>query len=374
MSEVSAVRQTGQPETIVLNMGPQHPSTHGVLHVIVELEGERVVRADPCIGYLHRGIEKLAEHRTYPQITPLFDRLDYVTGGSNELAFILAVEDMGGFEVPERAQYIRVILAELYRISSHLIWAGTFGLDMGALTPFFYTFREREETMNIFEMVTGARLFPNYLRAGGVKEDLPPGALEKIHAFAEDMPRCVDQYEAMMTGNEIFQGRTRGISPLTTEQALDLGVTGPLLRATGLASDLRKDAPYAVYQHLDFDVATAEGGDCWARYQVRIKEMRESARIVKQACEQMPEGEVRNKVPRKIRLPEGETYTRIESSRGVLGVYLVSDGADMPYRLKIRPPSFINLSALPHLARGWKIADTVAVIGSLDIVLGEIDR
>lgn len=361
-------------ETLVLNLGPQHPSTHGVLHVIVELDGEMIVNADAVIGYLHRGIEKLAEHRTYASVVPLLNRCDYLAPFVTEWAYTMAVEQLGGYEVPPRAEYLRVIMGELTRIASHLLWLTAYGLDLGAYTPMFYCIREREKILDLFEAMSGNRMMPNYCRPGGVKEDAPPGWLERVSAFASDFPRYVDQYEALLTTNEVFVWRTRNINSLTTEEALTCGLTGPLVRATGAPRDLRKDSPYSVYNDLDFEVAVGEKGDCFARYAVRIAEMRQSARILGQAVAAIPDGEVRGKVPKAIKPPEGEAYVRMESPRGLLGVYLVSDGSASPYKLHLRAPSLINLSAMPKLLYGWKVADAIAIIGSLDIVLGEIDR
>lgn len=375
MVDFRRISTGGATETLIINMGPQHPSTHGVLHIMVEVEGEQVVACKPIVGYLHRGIEKIAERRTYPQVQVLVDRMDYVAAFSTELAYSRAVEKLMEIEVPERASHIRTLLAELVRITSHLIWFGTYINDLGAWTPILYAFIIREKILDFFEEIGGGRMMPNYLRIGGVREDLPEGALEKIHAYFEkDFWQTFEDCDGLVTENEIFISRAKGINPITTEQALDWGLTGPLLRATGLARDLRKDMPYEAYDKIDFKVATAESGDCFARYIVRMEEMRESARVVQRLIETMPEGEFRAKVPKVIKPAEGEVYVRTESPKGDIGVYLVSDGSTKPYKLHFRAPTYVNLSALPRMACGWKIADLIAIAGSLDIVLGEVDR
>lgn len=385
-------------ETITLNLGPQHPSTHGVLHVRLQLDGEVIADAMPVIGYLHRGFEKLSE-RGWTKAIPLTDRLDYVNGWGNEFGYVLAVEKLLGVEVPERAQIIRVMLAELNRITSHHIWYGTYGLDMGALTPILYAFREREEIFDLFEELSGARMMYNFMRFGGLHKDLPPGWDEKAMAFIERFPSAVDEYEAMLTNNEIFRRRTMGISALTKEEAIEYGITGAALRATGFAWDIRKELPYSGYETYDFNVAVGENGDCYGRYKVRIQEMRESAKIVKQCLERLKPGPVIaddphlappprataandieslvqhfKHVTEGISVPEGEAYQRVESPRGELGFYVVSDGSTNPVRVKCRAPSFSNLQFLGELSRGCLIADLIAIIGSLDTVLGEIDR
>lgn len=361
-------------ETVRLNMGPQHPSTHGVLFVILYLDGEVIVDADPNIGYLHRSIEKIAENRSYSQVIGYLDRNDYMTAFSNELGYVMAVEQMLGIEVPERAEYLRVIVVELNRIASHLLFAAAYGMDLGAITPFFYGFREREKVLDLFDMIAGYRMTPNYLRVGGVKEDIPEGFLEKTLEFVEEFPTRLDEYEALLTTNEIFLIRTKDVGNWTKEQAINLGITGPMLRATGFKWDLRKEEPYSVYDKFDFEIPVGEKGDCYETFVVRMQEMRESAKIVKQAIENLPEGEVRTRLPRIIKPPKGEAYTRIESPRGELGNYVVSDGTGRPYRHKVRAPSFVNLMTLQEILKGWKVADVVAIIGILDIVLGEVDR
>jgi len=361
-------------ETIQINMGPQHPSTHGVLRMILTLDGETVVEGRPDIGYLHRGIEKLAEARTYPQFVGLTDRTDYLSAMINNAVYAMAVEKLAGIEVPARAEFIRVIMMELQRIASHLVFVGAFSLDLGATTPFLYAFREREDVMDLFEMACGARLTYSYIRPGGVMRDLPEGFDAKARAFLKKLPGRLEEIDKLFGRNEIVYVRTRGVGILPPEDAVSYGVSGPSLRASGVPMDVRKDDPYSVYDRLDFDVVTGDTCDCLARYQVRCGEIRESARIVEQALDMLPEGEHTAKVPRVMKPPVGEAYARVESSRGDLGCYVISDGSVNPYRLHWRPPSFINLAAVGDMVRGWKVADTVAIIGSLDIVLGEVDR
>lgn len=375
MVEFRRIGTVGGTETILVNFGPQHPSTHGVLHVMAEISGEQVVAVKPIVGYLHRGIEKIAENRTYPQVQVLCDRMDYISAFATEMAYCRAVEKLAGIEVPERAEYIRTLFAELVRLASHLIWFGTYANDLGAWTPLLYAMLDREYILDFFEETAGSRMMPNYFRFGGVREDLPEGLLEKVHRYIDEyFFKQLDDYEGLVTGNEIFVSRTKGINPITTEQAIEWGLTGPLLRATGAPRDLRKDDPYSIYDKLDFKVCVAEGGDCFARYRVRMDEMRESAKMILQVIDKMPEGEIRSKVPKVLKPPEGEAYVRTESPRGELGVYVVSDGTNKPYRVHFRSPAYINLSALPRLAIGWKVADMIAIIGSIDIVLGEVDR
>lgn len=386
-------------EELILNMGPQHPSTHGVLHVLLELNGEVVVDVQPSIGYIHRSIEKIVENRLYYQCLPLMCRLDYLASLSNELAFVRTVEELLELEVPERAEYIRVIMAELARIASHLVWLGTFGLDLGAMTPFLYTFREREQVLDLIEMATGSRMMSNYVRVGGVKLDLPADFFDATGRFVDEFNERVDEYEQLLTTNEIFLVRTKGIGILKTDDAINLGVTGPMLRAAGFRWDLRKNKPYSVYDRFSFDIPTGENGDCYDRYLVRIREMRQSLKIIKQALGGLPEGPYILRAPKMVlppkdelktsmeslihhfelivkgmKPPVGEVYCSVESPRGELGFYLISDGSPKPYRLKIRTPSFVNLQALSAMIKGMMIGDVVAIIGSLDIVLGEIDR
>lgn len=365
---------TLKTEEIQISMGPQHPSTHGVLRVVLTLDGEIVVDAQPDIGYLHRGIEKLAEKRSYLQFVTLTDRTDYLSSMLNNEVYALAIEKLMGIEVPERAEFIRVIMMELNRIASHLVFVGAFGLDLGASTPFIYAFREREDIVDLFEMTCGARLTYNYIRPGGVARDLPAGFDKKCRAFLKKMPARMDEIDDLFSKNEIVLIRTRGVGCISAEDAVNYGMSGPNLRGSGVPFDVRKDDPYSVYDRLDFKVVTQTSGDCLGRYLVRTGEIRESLKIVEQALDMLPEGEYTAKVPRVLKPPAGEVYTHIESSRGDLGVYLISDGSTNPYRLHWRAPSFINLAALREMMKGWKVADTVAIIGSLDIVLGEVDR
>jgi NADH-quinone oxidoreductase subunit D len=388
-------------ETMTINMGPQHPSTHGVLRLVLELDGEVVVKAVPHIGFLHRGIEKLSEHRTYHQVLPLTDRLDYLAPMHNNLAYVLAVEKLLGITdaIPERAQVVRVIMAELTRLKSHLVWLACHALDIGAMTVFLYCFRERERVMDMYEKISGARMTSNYFRIGGLSADLPDGMEKEIRTFVEEMPGYVDTYEGLLTGNKIWQKRVQGVGVISAEDAIDLGVSGPSLRGSGVDWDLRRDNPYSGYENYDFEVAVQKGCDTWSRYHVRLKEMRESCKIVRQALDRLKPGPILADAP-KICLPPkkdvvntieglihhfkiisegfkpeaGEIYQGVENPKGEVGFYIVSDGSGRPYRMKIRPASFINLQALPKMCEGSLIADVVAVIGTLDIVLGEIDR
>ena len=361
-------------EYVEVNMGPQHPSTHGVLRLEVTLDGEVVIDCWPDVGYLHRGIEKLAELRTYVQFIPITDRLDYLASMLQNAAYVGAIEKLGQIEVPERAEYIRVIVCELQRIASHLIFFGTMGLDLGATTPFLYGMREREDILDLFEMLCGARLTYNYLRPGGVSRDLPEGFYGKAKAYIKKQRERLPEYDDLLTNNEIFIVRTRGVGVISAEDAVNYSMSGPSLRGSGLAYDVRKADPYCVYDKLDWKVVTYPEGDTRARYLVRLDEIRQSLNMVEQALELIPEGELTYKLPARLKLPEGEVYHHIESARGDVGVYLVSDGSDKPYRLKWRAPSFINLGALGQMTKGWKVADLVAILGSIDIVLGEVDR
>lgn len=370
MSSASSIKT----EQIVLNMGPQHPSTHGVLRVVVTLDGEVITDVKPDIGFLHRGMEKIAENRTYPQFIPYTDRMDYLSSVFNNQVYCEAVEKLMGIEVPERAQYLRVIAAELNRISSHLVWLGTFALDLGALSVFLYCFREREAIMSLFEDLCGARMALTYLRIGGVSHDLPDGWVEKSKDACKYLQNKLDENDALLTGNEIFLVRTRDIGILPADRCLAYGVSGPMIRSAGIPLDLRKKEPYEVYDRLDFDVITTNTADVLGRYLIRVEEMRQSLKIVEQALRVMPDGEIKAKVPRVIKPPVGEVYHRIESPRGILGVYIESDGSTNPARLKWRSPCFVNLQPLNEMCRGWKIADVVAILGSVDIVLGEVDR
>lgn len=361
-------------EELQINMGPQHPSTHGVLRMILILDGETVREARPDIGFLHRGVEKLAERRSYIQFVTLTDRTDYLASMLQNQVYAQTVEKLMGIQVPERADFIRVIAMELNRIASHLVFLGTFGLDIGASTPFIYCFREREDIMDLFEMLCGARLTYSYIRPGGVSRDLPPGFVEKTRAFLDKLPSRLKEIDDLLTKNEIFLVRSRGVGYISGEDAVDYALSGPCLRASGIPFDVRRDHPYSVYDRLDFDVITETAGDCLARYLVRAREIRESIKIVTQALDMLPEGDYTAKVPKVLKPPVGEVYSRIESARGDLGVYLISDGSPSPYRLHWRPPSFINLGAVGQMIQGWKIADAVAILGSLDIILGEVDR
>lgn len=366
---------TLRTEEFVLNIGPAHPSTHGVFRMKATMDGEVIANLEPVFGYLHRGIEKLCEERTYLGIIPLTDRLDYLASMSNNLGYVLTVEKLGGFEVPERAEYIRVIMVELQRIASHLIAFGAFLNDCGAfMTPILYGLREREKILDLFEMVSGQRLTYNYMRPGGFNQDLPPEFLPALRTFVDQMPAYVDEYDRLLKDNEILIARTKGVGILTREMAINSSTSGPVLRASGVKWDLRKADPYSIYDRFEFDIPTGDNGDCYDRYRVRIEEMRQSARILKQAVEQIPEGPVMGKVPKILRLPAGEVYGHIEAPKGELGFYLVSDGAIAPYRCHIRGPSFLNLTALREMCIGWKIADAIIIFGSIDICMGEVDR
>ena len=359
---------------LMVNMGPQHPSTHGVFRLVLWIDGERVTRAEPHIGYLHRGSEKLCEGEQYSQIITLFDRLDYISNLNCELAFCLAVEKLMGLEVPDRASYIRVILCELNRIASHMLFYGVYGLDVGAMTPILYGFRERERIQSLFESVTGARMMHNYIRVGGVKEDLPEDFADRLAGLTAQLRAGIDECDELLTNNEMFLARTKGIGSISGPDGIDFGLTGPALRAAGVLDDVRVSEPYSIYDRFDYGIPVGTHGDCWDRYYVRIEEMRQSLTIVDQAMEQMEPGPISAKVRRIARPPKGEVYLRTESPRGDFGVYLVSDGSDKPYRVKVRAPSFANLQALQHMLRDAYVADTVVILGSIDIVLGEVDR
>jgi NADH-quinone oxidoreductase subunit D len=364
-----------EPVEMLLNMGPQHPSTHGVFRLVLWVDGEKIVDLEPHIGYLHRGSEKLCEGEQYHQIVTLFDRLDYIANFNNEMAYCRAVEKLLGLEVPERAEYVRVILCELNRIASHLLFVATMGLDAGAMTPSMFCFRGRERVQTVFEAVSGARMMHNYFRVGGLKEDVPENFEQMLRDLLPQLREDVEESDRLLTFNEIFLARLKGVGIISAEDAIDYGLTGPCLRACGVPYDLRKAEPYSVYDRFDFEVPIGLDGDSWDRHYVRVQEMYESLRIVEQALEQMPEGNVVSPLGRRlIRPPKGEVYVRSENPRGEIGVYLVSDGTDKPYRLKVRPPSFCNLSAIKPLLTGSWIADSVVILGSLDIVLGEVDR
>jgi NADH-quinone oxidoreductase subunit D len=388
-------------ENFVINMGPQHPSTHGVLRIVVQLDGETVVHAEPIIGYLHTSMEKYAEFRTYHQAETITDRMDYVSGASNNLGYILTVEKLCGVKATKRAEYVRVILAELTRISSHLVWLGTHAVDLGALTEFLYCFRERELVLDLIESLTGARMTPSFFRVGGLAKDIHKDFVEKTRDFIKIFPEKINQYEALLTNNKIWFERTKNVGIISKEDAVDFALTGPCLRGSGLKYDVRKINPYSSYEDFDFDVPTGDVGDVYDRYIVRMEEMRQSLKIVRQALENIPEGEYLNydayplyvKPPRKralttmegmislfkygmegIKPPKGEAYVSIENPRGELGYYMISDGSAFPYRMRVRPPSFCNVSALNKMAKGHLLADLVSILGSIDILLGEIDR
>ena len=359
---------------LMVNMGPQHPSTHGVFRLVIWVDGERIVRVEPHIGYLHRGSEKICESEQYNQIVTLFDRLDYVGNLNNELAFCLAVEKLTETVVPERAEYIRVILCELNRIASHMLFYGVYGLDAGATTPMLYGFRERERVQELFESVTGARMMHNYIRIGGVKEDVPADFEKNVRKLLDDLKQGVEECDSLLSQNEMFLARTKGVGVISGDEALDYGVTGPALRASGVVEDVRVTDPYTIYERFDFGIPVGSMGDCWDRYFVRVEEMRESIKIIEQALAELPKGEISAKVRRIVRPPAGDVFIRTESPRGDLGVYIVSDGSDKPYRVKVRPPSFANLQALEYMLKDTYIADAVLVLGSIDIIMGEVDR
>jgi NADH-quinone oxidoreductase subunit D len=400
MSTTTINTPTGTAKTMVLNMGPQHPSTHGVLRVVLELDGEKVVKAIPEIGYLHTGIEKSCEAKTYSQAITLTDRIDYLAPLSNNLGYCLAVEKLLNLDVPKRAQYIRVLLTELTRIASHLVWVGTHAIDMGAMSVFLYCFREREDVMKIFEMVSGQRMMTSYFRIGGLALEPPTGWIDRVQRFIGIMPSRLDEYESLLTKNRIWIGRLRGIGEIGSADAIEMGLSGPTLRSTGVDYDVRKYFPYSSYEEFDFAIPTRTEGDCYARYLLRVAEIRESLKIVKQAIPKItPTGPIRTDAPgivpparerMKTEMesliyhfkiftegfspPPGEVYQRIESPRGELGFFVASDGSPKPYRVKVRAPSFANLQGLAKLCEGRMLADVVACIGTIDIVLGEVDR
>ena len=398
--ESAAVEVSGaKPRSLSLNMGPQHPSTHGVLRLELELDGETIVKCQPDIGYLHTGIEKEFEVKTYQQAVTLTDRIDYLAPLSNNLCYCLAVEKLLDLEIPPLAQWTRVMLTELTRLNSHLVWLGTHAIDIGAMSVFLYCFREREDILRIFEMYSGQRMMTSYFRIGGLALEPPRGWQQRVRTFIDAFPSKVDEYEELLTNNRIWIGRTRGVGRMSLEDMLDLGVTGPMLRAAGLKWDMRKSQPYSSYDKFDFEIPTQTEGDVYARYQVRIEEMRQSARIVKQALEGMPGGRWTADAPHVVlpdrekmktqmealiyhfkivtegfRVPAGEVYQVIESPRGELGFYAVSDGTAKPYRVHMRTPSFGNLQATPAMVEGTLIADLISGIGSMDFVLGDTDR
>jgi NADH-quinone oxidoreductase subunit D len=384
---------------MTISMGPQHPSTHGVLRLELVLDGEMVVKCTPDIGYLHTGMEKLFEYKKYQQGIVITDRMDYLNPLGNNLAYVMAVEKLLGLEIPERAQVIRVMMCELQRIASHLVWLGTHALDLGAMTVFFYCFREREKILNLIEAASGGRLTPSYFRIGGLMMDLPAGFDRRVQQFIDKFPTALEEFHNLLTGNRIFQRRTQGIGIVSAEDAIDLGLTGPSLRASGVAVDIRRANPYSGYEQYDFEIPVEMVGDVWSRYVVRMREMHESWKISRQALGKLKPGPVKADAPKVVlpdreamkthmdalihhflivaegfNVPAGEVYHAIEASKGELGVYVKSDGGPKPARVHFRGPSFVNLSALPHMCEGEMIADVVAIIGSIDIVLGEIDR
>ncbi|MBI5560829.1 MAG: NADH dehydrogenase (quinone) subunit D [Deltaproteobacteria bacterium] len=384
---------------MTLSFGPQHPSTHGVLHLVIGLQGEKVLKADPDIGYLHRGTEKIAENIFYPQFVPYTDRLDYMCAMSNNLAYVQAVEKLIGIETTERAKYIRVMAAELSRIAGHLLCLAAWGADLGAMSVLLYAFRERERILDLFEMLCGARMTLSYLRIGGVRYDVTPGFKKNCLELCNILPARIDEYERLLTTNRIWLARNKGVGAVSARDAIDLGLTGPILRASGVKWDLRRDEPYLVYDRFDFDIPVGSAGDCYDRYMVRVEEMRQSVRIIEQAVKEMPEGEFNAALPgivpplkpdvfsnmealihhfkyysQSFAVPKGEVYSSVESPKGELGFYIVSDGSEKPMRVKIRVPTFVNLYAMDHLSRGGYLADIIAVISSLDPVFGECDK
>ncbi len=393
------VLDAAEDKTMILNMGPQHPSTHGVLRLLLEIDGEQVVRMVPDIGFLHTGIEKTCEAKFYQQVVTLTDRIDYLCPMVNNLCYVMAVEKLLGLEIPPRAQWMRVMLAELQRISSHLVWLGTHALDMGAMSVFLYCFREREDLLRIYEMVSGQRMMTSYFRIGGLALDPPIGFFDAVKKFVKIFPEKVDEYENLLTGNRIWIDRLKNVAHLSAEDAIGFGVTGPSLRASGVDWDLRRDMPYSGYENFKFKVPTSQDGDVWARYVCRIEELRQSREIAKQALEGLPEGPTKAEAPKVVlpdrekmktemealiyhfkivtegfTVPAGEVYQAIESPRGEMGYYVVSDGTAKPMRVHMRSPSYASLQALAKMCEGRLIADVVAAIGSIDIVLGEIVR
>jgi len=393
------VIEPGQDKTMILNMGPQHPSTHGVLRVLLEIDGENIIRVMPDIGYLHTGIEKTCEAKFYQQVVPLTDRIDYLCPMTNNLTYVLAVEKLLGLEIPPKAQWLRVMMNELTRINSHLVWLGTHAMDIGAMTVLLYCFREREDVLRLFEMISGQRMMTSYFRIGGVALEPPLGFFDRVREFADRFPSCVDEYENLLTGNPIWQMRTKGIATITADDAIALSATGPTLRASGVDLDLRRDAPYSSYDKFQFKVPLGTNGDVYDRYLCRVRELRESIAMVKQALDGMPEGPTKADAPKVVlpdrekmktqmealiyhfkiitegfTVPAGEVYQAVESPRGEMGYYVVSDGTAKPYRVHMRAACFANLQTLPKLCEGRLLADVIAAIGSIDIVLGEIDR
>lgn len=386
-------------EELLLNLGPQHPATHGVLRVVLELEGEKIIKATPDLGYLHRGVEKLCEGLTYQQIIPHTDRLDYICSMTNNFAYVRAVEKLLGITVPIRAEHVRTIVAEMQRIVGHLFWLGTQALDIGAMTIFFWTFREREALLDLFEMLCGARLTLNYYRVGGVDSDLTPEIITRLRKFLKDFPSKINEYDALLLNNRIWMARTKNVAVITASDAIHFGLTGPPLRGSGVYYDVRKAEPYAAYDKVEWEVPLGKNGDTYDRYWVRMQEMKQSARIIEQCLDQLPEGPILSDVPQVVpppkemvmvdmqalihhfiiftegfKPPKGEVYCATEAPKGELGFYIVSDGSPKPYRLKIRSPSFVHLGAFDHMARGYMIADIITIFGTYDIVMGECDR
>jgi NADH-quinone oxidoreductase subunit D len=359
---------------IELNMGPQHPSTHGVLRLKIKVDNEVVLAVEPVLGYLHRGMEKLWESQTYVQIVPLTDRLDYLAALSNNLAYVLAVEKLMGLEVPKRAQYIRVVLVELQRLASHLAWVGFMANDIGAMSVLLYSFEDREDVLDIFEAYCGARLTVHGIRIGGVPSDLDENVIRMIRKVLDELPKKIDDIEKLLNDNRIWLHRTQGVGLISAADALDYGLTGPALRATGVAWDIRRDLPYSSYEDFAFDVPVRTGGDVYDRYLVRMEEIRQSQRIIRQALDKLPPGEHLAKVPRVLKIPAGEVFHTIEAPKGELGFYVRSNGTEKPERVKMKSPSFINLQALERMSKGYLFSDIVGILGSLDIVLGEIDK
>ena len=361
-------------EEMLLNVGPQHPSTHGVFRLVIKIDGEIITEATPVIGYLHRGTEKLAENLQYTQIIPYTDRMDYLAAMTNNYVLCHAVETMMKIEIPERAEFLRVLAMELGRVSSHLVWWGTYLLDIGAISPFLYAFREREMIQNLLNELSGARLTFNYMRVGGVKWDAPDGWIEKVRKFVPYMREQLEGYHELVTGNEIFMKRIKGVGTYTKEEAIQYSLSGANLRCTGVKYDLRKSEPYSIYDRFDFEVPTRNEGDAWSRYQIRLEEIEESLKIIEQAVEQFPNsGAIMAKVPKIIKAPAGEAFVRIEAPRGEIGCYIASEGKKEPFRLKFRRPSFYNLQILPKLLKGENIANLITILGAIDIVLGEVD-
>lgn len=388
-----------ETKEMTISMGPQHPATHGVLRLVLNLNGENIVKCTPHVGYLHRGVEKLGENRTYLAALPLTDRLDYISSMNANTGYVLAVEKLFGLEAPERAKFIRTMVCEMGRISSHIVWLGTHVLDIGATTPLLYSFREREAILDLFEMLCGARLTVSYPRIGGVRNDVSQEFIDRLYAFAVDFPSKVDDYETLVTENRVWKKRTVGVGVISADEAINWGLTGPTLRGSGVDYDVRKYKPYDAYDKVEFNVATGKNGDCYDRYLVRMEEMRQASRIIKQCIEKLPSGPVMADAPKFTlppkdlvlkdmehliqqfilitkgpAVPEGEVYVSTEVPKGELGYYFVSDGTGKPYRMRLRSPSFVHASVLPRLSEGGMIADLIANIGTIDIVLGECDR